>query len=138
METILSFYLAFLFLKKSKYKLNRLLCISSFLYRMMRRRKPDTDGIFKRFNINCIGKQLTFEMMRSEKAVKYNELRKNRHSRDFEWWFLRYIPHIKKEEQKIVNKLVIMKRNNTKRKKSKKKMSKQKKGGRRKTRKKYR
>ena len=76
----------------------------------MRRRKPDTDGIFKRFNINCIGKQLTFEMMRSEKAVKYNELRKNRHSRDFEWWFLRYIPHLKNQQKKIRNRIKTIKR----------------------------
>ncbi len=92
-ETILSFYLAFLFMK-SDYKNNRLLCMSYYLYRMMRRRKPDITGIFKRFNINCIGKQLTFERMRAEKAIKYKELRKRRHSPEFEWWFLRYIPHI--------------------------------------------
>ena len=85
---------------------------------MMRKRKPDVDGIFKRFNINCIGKQLTFEMMRSEKAVKYNELRLNKHTENFEWWFLRYIPHINKEEKKIVNKYNRIKRATTKRKAS--------------------
>ena len=102
-ETILSFYLAFLFLKDSKYKVNRLLCASSYLFRMMRRRKPDMSGIFKRFNINCIGKQLTFEMMRAEKAAKYNELRKRRGTAEFEWWFLRYIPHLKNEENLLKN-----------------------------------
>ena len=102
-ETILSFYLAFLFLKESKYKVNRLLCASSYLFRMMRRRKPDMTGIFKRFNINCIGKQLTFEMMRAEKAAKYNELRKRRGTAEFEWWFLRYIPHLKNEENLLKN-----------------------------------
>jgi len=102
-ETILSFYLAFLFLKESKYKVNRLLCASSYLFRMMRKRKPDMTGIFKRFNINCIGKQLTFEMMRAEKAAKYNELRKRRGTAEFEWWFLRYIPHLKNEENLLKN-----------------------------------
>ena len=101
LETMLSFYLAFLFLKKSKYKINRLLCSSYYLYKMMRRRKPDMTGIFKRFNINCIGKQLTFEMMRAEKAEKYNELRKRRNTPEFEWWFLRYIPHMKNQERKL-------------------------------------
>ena len=104
LETIFSFYLAFLFLKDSKYKINRLLCMSYYLYKLMRRRKPDSTGIFKRFNYQCIGKQLTMEKMRSEKTEKYNELKNQKNSKEFEWWFLRYIPQIKKEKRKILNK----------------------------------
>ena len=110
LETILSFYLAFLFLKNSKFKVNRLLCASVYLFRMMRRRKPNLTGIFKRFNINCIGKQLTFEMMRATKAAKYNELRKRRFTPIFEWWFLRYIPHLKNQQKKIRNRIKTIKR----------------------------
>ena len=115
-ETILSFYLAFLFLKDSKYKINRLLCVSAYLFRMMRRRKPDMTGIFKRFNINCIGKQLTFEMMRAEKAAKYNELRKRRGTEEFEWWFLRYIPQLKNQEKLSQNKRKTFKKKKKRRK----------------------
>jgi len=119
LETILSFYLAFLFLKDTSYKINRLMCMSYYLYKMMRRRKPDMTGIFKRFNINCIGKQLTFEKMRSIKAEKYNELRKRRNTTEFEWWFLRYIPHLKNQQKLLTN----GKRSKTRRKKRRKRRS---------------
>ena len=123
-ETILSFYLAFLFLKESKYKVNRLLCASAYLFRMMRKRKPDMKGIFKRFNINCIGKQLTFEMMRAEKAAKYNELRKRRGTAEFEWWFLRYIPHLKNEENLLKNKKKTLKKRKRRRSQTRRKRKK--------------
>lgn len=125
LETILSFYLAFLFLKDSNYKINRLLCASSYLFRMMRHRKPDLTGIFKRFNINCIGKQLTFEMMRAEKAAKYSELRKRRNTLEFEWWFLRYIPHLKnkKNQKKKFKKTRTMQKTRTRNKTRKKKVN---------------
>jgi hypothetical protein len=77
---------------------------------MMRHRKPNLIGIFKRFNINCIGKQLTFEMMRANKAAKYNELRKRRFTPVFEWWFLRYIPHLKNQRTNSRSRLKTMKR----------------------------
>jgi hypothetical protein len=41
--------------------------------------------------------------MRAEKAVKYNELRKRRGTAEFEWWFLRYIPHLKNEKKLLKN-----------------------------------
>jgi hypothetical protein len=120
LETIFSFYLAFLFLKNSKYKTNRLLCTSYYLYKIMRRRKPNLTGIFKRFNYQCIGKQLTIEKMRSEKTEKYNELKNKRGTKDFEWWFLRYIPHIKKEKLKMLSQYNSMKAKGKKRTKKKK------------------
>ena len=120
----MSFYLAFLFLKNSKYKINRLLCESAYLFRMMRMRKPDVTGIFKRFNINCIGKQLTFEMMRAEKAAKYNELRKRRGTTEFEWWFLRYIPHLRNEKKIVKKRKRTIKKKKRKKSKTKKNLKK--------------
>ena len=76
-------------------------------------------GIFKRFNINCIGKQLTFEMMRAEKAEKYNELRKRRNTPEFEWWFLRYIPHMKNQERKLKRRTIKQRRNKRRNKRKK-------------------
>ena len=132
LETIFSFYLAFLFLKNSKYKINRLLCTSYYLYRIMRRRKPNLTGIFKRFNYQCIGKQLTIEKMRAEKTEKYNELKKQRGSKEFEWWFLRYIPDIKKEKRQMLSKYNSMKAKGKKQTKKKKCVKKTKSKSRRK------
>ena len=43
-------------------------------------------------------------MMRAEKAEKYNQLRKRRNTPEFEWWFLRYIPHMKNQRTKVKKK----------------------------------
>ena len=53
----------------------------------------------KRFSINCYGKQLTIEKIREEKAEKYKELKKNRGSKEWNWYFLRYTPGEGKEKK---------------------------------------
>lgn len=98
----------------------------------MRRRKPNLTGIFKRFNYQCIGKQLTIEKMRAEKTEKYNELKKQRGSKEFEWWFLRYIPDIKKEKRQMLSKYNSMKSKGKKQTKKKKCVKKTKSKSRRK------
>ena len=42
--------------------------------------------------MECIGRQSTLEDMRAEKAEKFKELKSNRNSKQFERWFLRYVP----------------------------------------------
>ena len=42
--------------------------------------------------MKCVGRQSTLEDMRAEKAEKFKELKSKRNSREFERWFLRYVP----------------------------------------------
>ena len=58
--------------------------------------------------------------MRAEKAAKYSELRKRRGTAEFEWWFLRYIPHLKNEEKLLTNKKKTFKRKKGKQNKTRK------------------
>ena len=100
-DTILAFYLAFYYSDLPQYDNQRLICISAFLINVLENNKLDESGIFKRYSLDCIGKQPTLKSMRSEKADKFRELKNNRTSSEYEMWFLNYSPF--KVDDKIVN-----------------------------------
>jgi hypothetical protein len=92
-DTMLSFYLAFIYADRVYYDINRILCMSQFLFDVQQHNRLKQTGLLRRFSINCYGKQPTLESMRFEKTKKYEELKGKRDSREFEEWFLRYIPY---------------------------------------------
>jgi len=98
-DTMLSFYLAFLYVKRYYYDPNRIICMAEFLFKVQQKNRLEQKGLLKRFSINCYGKQLTIEKMREEKAEKYKELKKNRGSKEWNWYFLRYTPEEGKEKK---------------------------------------
>ena len=91
-DTMLSFYLAFIYADRIYYDINRILCMSQFLFDVQQHNRLKQTGLLRRFSINCYGKQPTLESMRFEKTKKYEELKNKRDSREYEEWFLRYIP----------------------------------------------
>ena len=94
-DTMLSFYLIFIFINRPYYDINRLLCMSEYLFKVQLRNRLEQKGLLKRFSINCYGKHHTLEDIRSDKAKKYKELRqKNLQSgnKEYDRYFLRYIP----------------------------------------------
>jgi len=118
LDTMLSFYLAFLYGGRKYYNIARITCMSEFLFRVQEKNRLQQKGILKRFSINCYGTQHSKEDIRAEKSKKYKELKDKRGTRDWDWYFLRYVPHEtneKKYKRKDKNKKKI------KRKKSKKK-----------------
>jgi hypothetical protein len=92
-DTMLSFYLAFIYADRAYYDINRILCMSQFLFDVQQHNRLKQTGLLRRFSINCYGKQPTLESMRFEKTAKYEELKGKRGSREFEEWFLRYVPY---------------------------------------------
>lgn len=92
-DTMLSFYLAFIYADRVYYDINRILCMSQFLFDVQQHNRLKQTGLLRRFSINCYGKQPTLESMRFEKTAKYEELKGKRDSREFEEWFLRYVPY---------------------------------------------
>ena len=94
-DTMLSFYLAFIYADRVYYDINRILCMSQFLFDVQQHNRLKQTGLLRRFSINCYGKQPTLESMRYEKTQKYEELKGKRGTREFEEWFLRYIPYEK-------------------------------------------
>jgi hypothetical protein len=92
-DTLLSFYLAFIYADRVYYDINRILCMSQFLFDVQKHNRLKQTGLLRRFSINCYGKQPTLESMRFEKTEKYEELKNKKNTREYEEWFLRYIPY---------------------------------------------
>jgi len=91
-DTMLSFYLAFLYAKDAGYDPERFSCMSEYLFQVQRENRFSQKGILKRFSIQCYGEQSTLEKMRREKSEKYEELKNKKGSKEYEWYFLRYVP----------------------------------------------
>ena len=99
-DTMLSFYLAFLYSNRPYYDDERILCMASFLFDVQQKNRLKQVGLLKRFGIKCYGNQSTIETIRSEKTEKYKELKNKRNTAEYEKYFLRYRPDEKKKTQK--------------------------------------
>tara|TARA_Y100000816_G_scaffold276472_1_gene245683 strand:+ start:43 stop:1422 length:1380 start_codon:yes stop_codon:yes gene_type:complete len=120
-DTMLSFYLAFLYSNKEYYNENRILCIAEYLFKIQARNRFKQKGVLKRFSISCYGKQQTLANVRAQKAKKFRELKNKKNSKEYEKYFLRYIPF---ESKKVKSKKVKSKKVKSKKIKSKKVQSK--------------
>lgn len=116
-DTMLSFYLAFLYADRPYYDKDRIICMAKYLFLTQSKNRLEQKGLLKRFSINCYGHQTTLDEIRSEKTRKFKELSKNRNSKEYEEYFLRYIPG---EKGKTPKKGKKHKRATNKRKKTKK------------------
>ena len=119
-DTILSFYLAFLYANKPYYNEDRILCIAEYLFKVQARNRFKQKGVLRRFSISCYGKQQTLANVRAEKAKKFKELKNKRNSKEYEKYFLRYIPANKKKTKKTKSKKTKSKKTKSKKTKSKK------------------
>jgi hypothetical protein len=94
-DTILSFYLIFIYSNRPYHDVNRLLCMSEYLFKVQLRNRLEQKGLLKRFSISCYGKQKSIEDIRSEKASIFRELKNNnvkKGSPSYNKYFLRYLP----------------------------------------------
>ena len=94
-DTMLSFYLAFYYANQPYYNKDRILCMTKFLFEVEQQNRLAQRGLLKRFSIDCYGKQPTLESIRAEKVKKFEELKTNRNSLEYENWFLKYNPSTK-------------------------------------------
>ena len=74
------------------YDKDRLICIAMFLFQLEEHNRLEQRGILKRFSIECYGKQPTLEDTRSKKSEMYKELAGQRGTKEYEMWFLKYVP----------------------------------------------
>jgi hypothetical protein len=91
-DTMLSFYLAFIYVDEFSFFKDRILCMASFLFDVERKNKLKQMGVLRRFTPKCIGKQVSLEDIRAIKTEKFKELATNRKSAEYESWFLKYNP----------------------------------------------
>lgn len=116
-DTILSFYLALVYVKSETYEKEKLVCMASTLFDIEERNHTSKKSIFKRFSIDCYGKQKTLMDIRSEKGEKFKEFSRLRQRKkkidraEYNTWFLRYRPDeskstVKKRAKQSVKKSV--------------------------------
>jgi hypothetical protein len=93
-DTMLSFYLAFLYADRPYYNqfLERILCMSKFLFDVQQKNRLEQKGLLRRFSITCYGHQESVEEIRSHKAAKYKEIKQKADKKEMEEWFLNYKP----------------------------------------------
>ena len=120
-DTMLSFYLAFIYSNRPYYDDDRILCMAHKLFVVQQKNRLKQKGLLKRFSLKCYGEQSTLETMRLEKSTKYKEL--ERGSKAFEEWFLKYSPGESsvKRKKKQSNKKTKHKKGHTKHKTKKQK-----------------
>lgn len=99
-DTMLSFYLAFLYANRPYYDKDRILCMSKYLFEVQGKNRLQQKGLLKRFSVNCMGRQETVEQMRAEKTTKFAELKDKKGTAEYDEWFLRYRPLDKEENTK--------------------------------------
>jgi hypothetical protein len=108
-DTMLSLYLAFLYANKPYYNqfIDRILCMSKFLFDVQQKNRLAQKGLLKRFSITCYGHQESVEEMKAEKAAKYKEFKQSKDKKKFEEWFLNYRPDdIKTDKEEKVSKKI--------------------------------
>lgn len=102
-DTMLSFYLAFLYTNRPYYNqfIERILCMSQYLFEVQQKNRLQQKGLLQRFSITCKGHQHSVTEIRGAKSEKYKELKNNKNkTKEFEEWFLNYKPDEKKKRSK--------------------------------------
>jgi len=89
-DTLLSYYLAFMYSDREYFDENRLLCLSSVLFKVQQENRLSQKGILKRFVLQCYGKQQTLADMREENNKLHTQLKRG--SKEYEERFLKYTP----------------------------------------------
>lgn len=91
-DTMLSFYLAFMYSNRPYYDKNRILCMCEFMFKVQQQNRLAQKGLLRRFSIKCIGKQQTIEDIRAHKSEKFKELKNKKGTREYDKVFMRYEP----------------------------------------------
>jgi hypothetical protein len=89
-DTLLSYYLAFMYADRDYFDENRLLCLSGALFRVQQENRLAQKGLLKRFGMNCYGVQPTLKSIMDEKSKLYETLDHN--SAEFKERFFKYTP----------------------------------------------
>ena len=119
-DTMLSFWLAFLYINRPYYDTDRILCMSKYLFDVQEENRLAQKGLLKRFSINCMGHQKTVEEMRAEKAEKFNELKDKKQDAEYDEWFLRYRPNEINDNKDDTHRFKKTKRSKNKKRRTKK------------------
>jgi hypothetical protein len=91
-DTLMALYLAFLYARQPYYSIDRLVCTATWLQKLQEKNRLEQKGLLQRFTVRCLGNQETRQEIRAEKATMYERLKNRKESREFDKWFLNYVP----------------------------------------------
>ena len=91
-----------MYTERPYYDINRLMCLSTMLFTVQQRNRLKQSGLLKRFSTTCYGVQPTLSDIRDEKSKMRNVIDPN--SKEYEEWFLNYIPNKSKKVKQRKNK----------------------------------
>ena len=100
-DTMLSFYLAFLYADRPYYDKDRIVCMAKYLFDVQQKNRLEQKGVLRRFTVTCYGHQETIEEIRGKKANKFKELFIKpgaKALKEFQEWFLNYNPESSKSK----------------------------------------
>jgi len=100
-DTMMSFYLLFLYANRPYYNPRRTLCLCEYLFKIQQNNRLKMQGLLRRFSITCYGKQKTLEDIRTEKSKQYKKLKTKKNSNEYNKWFLRYNPETNKQNKPV-------------------------------------
>lgn len=101
-DTMLNFFLAFIYADRPYYDHERILCMAQYLFQVQAKNRLEQKGLLKRFSINCYGNNSeSLETIRALKAEKFKELKNKKGTAEYDKYFLRYTPGEKTERKKL-------------------------------------
>jgi len=89
-DTLFSYYLAFLYADRDYFDPNRILCLCSVLFKVQQDHRITNKKPLRRFGIDCYGKQPTLADFRKERMDMLQKLTPG--TKEYDEWFLKYIP----------------------------------------------
>jgi hypothetical protein len=100
-DTMMSFYLLFLYADRQYYNPRRTLCLCEYLFKIQQNNRLKKQGLLRRFSITCYGKQKTLEDIRTEKSKQFKKLKTKKKSNEYDKWFLRYNPELNTKNKPV-------------------------------------
>ncbi len=91
-DTLLSFYLAFIYTDKPYFDKTRIICIADFLFDVMKRNRLENKGMLKRFTMECYGTPETLDVIKKRRDKMYEKLKNKVGTKEYNEWFLKYNP----------------------------------------------
>jgi hypothetical protein len=119
-DTMLTFYLSFLYANKPYYDKDRIVCMANYLFEVQHKNRLKQKGLLRRFSVTCYGHMDTLEEIKMKKSNVYKVLSQNKNSREYEEWFLNYKPGYAKNNKTNQNKTQKIERKTQKSSKSRK------------------
>jgi len=94
-DTMLSFYLIFIYINRDYFDTNRILCMAQFLFNVQYKNRLKQKGLLKRFVSSCYGNQETLKDIRIKKSTLIRNIidkKIDKNSDEYLRNFYRYIP----------------------------------------------